>query len=25
MQPEITRRWKASVEKVLENWGKQYG
>jgi hypothetical protein len=25
MQPEITRRWKASVEKVLENWGKQHG
>lgn len=25
LQPEITRRWKASVEKVLENWGKQYG
>ena len=25
MQPEITRRWKNAVEKVLENWGKQYG
>jgi hypothetical protein len=25
IQPEITRRWKNAVEKVLENWGKQYG
>lgn len=22
MQPEITRRWKQAVDKVLDNWGK---
>jgi hypothetical protein len=25
MQPEITRRWKESVEKVLDNWNKGSG
>jgi len=25
MQPEITRRWKTAVEKVLENWNKGSG